>query len=44
MQKDLADVCKYLKSLIIQTPIPDGFIIAERFRNGLTDNEIKLVE
>ncbi len=36
---DLADVCNYMKKLIIPQ-MPDDFKIAEKFRHGLTDDEI----
>ena len=40
MKKNLADVCEYLKALII-THTPDDFVVAERFKHGLTDEEIR---
>ncbi|MCL2409864.1 MAG: hypothetical protein FWC96_09715, partial [Oscillospiraceae bacterium] len=39
-RKDLADVCNYSKALVIPS-IPDDFVVAERFRHGLTDDEIR---
>ena len=39
MTKDLTYVCKYLKALVIPHT-PDNFFVAERFRHGLTDEEI----
>jgi len=39
-RKDLSDVCYYLKGLVIPD-LPAGFTVAEPFRNGLSDDEIK---
>ena len=39
MKHDLEHVCNYLKSLIIPRT-PDNFTVAERFRHGLTNDEI----
>jgi len=36
----LSHVCDYHKALIIPG-MPDDFVVAERFRNGLTDEEIR---
>ena len=38
--KNLADVCNYLKRLVIPN-MPNDFIVAEKFKYGLTDNEIQ---
>ena len=35
-----ADVCRYLKNIIIKDSL-DDFIVTERFRYGLTDDEIR---
>ena len=40
MNKDLTDVCNYLKGLVIPHT-PDDFVVAESFRHGLTDNELR---
>ncbi len=40
MKKDLTDICTYMKSIVIPN-IPDDFKVAEKFRNGLTDDEIR---
>lgn len=37
---DLADVCVYMKALIIPH-MPDDFHVAQKFRHGLTDEEIQ---
>ena len=39
-KKDLADVCNYMKALVIPD-MPDGFRVADKFRHGLTDREIR---
>ena len=40
MKKDLTKVCNYLKTLVIPHT-PENFVVAERFRYGLTDDEIR---
>jgi hypothetical protein len=40
MKKDLSHVCDYLKALVIPH-LPDDFVVAERFRHGLTNDEIR---
>jgi hypothetical protein len=40
MKKDLAYVSNYFKALVIPDS-PDDFTVAERFRHGLTDDEIR---
>ena len=40
-KNDLADVCKYLKGIVIPQ-IPENFVIAEQFRYGLSDDELKM--
>ena len=39
MRNVLENICDYLKSLII-AGIPNGFVVAERFRHDLTNNDI----
>jgi len=38
--KDLADVCKYMKGIVIPHT-PDNFNVAEPFRHGLSDDDLK---
>ena len=40
MKKGLSYVCDYLKALVIPHT-PDDFIVAEPFRHGLTDDELR---
>ena len=40
MKKDLADVCNYLKELVI-ADTPDDFVIAKPFTHGLSNDELK---
>ena len=39
-KKDLADVCNYMKGITIPHT-PDDFVVAELFRHGLTDEELR---
>jgi len=40
MKKDLSDICNYLENLVIPHT-PDNFIIAEPFKHGLPNDELK---
>ena len=40
MKKDLSYVCNYLKALVIPD-MPDDFVVAEKFKHGLTEDEIR---
>ena len=40
MKKDLADVCNYLKGLVI-SHTPEDFVIAKPFTHGLSNDELK---
>lgn len=40
MNKDLPGVCEYMKAIVFPN-IPDEFTVAEQFRHGLADDEIR---
>ncbi len=39
-QKDLSDVCNYMKAIVIPE-IPEGFVIKDTFRYGLADTDLE---